>query len=147
MNKILIIAIVFFLMFIFNKRENFVVESNEDLRKIKCDNTTELMSNVNMYVDKTCQDKDSTTRNANNNRLTCRNFVEKQIILGNDNKGYCGNDSKVPEKQLQGDFTGFNALAYSGPDPQPNNEGGGESDFPFDLDMVKNVNMNLDNKL
>lgn len=146
MNKILIIISVLFLMMLFNKKEYFNSADSDELKQNKCKNTTSLMSDINMYVDKTCQDKSSTNRIMNNDRLTCRGFEDKQIYVGNDNKVLCNKNNEIPVKKLQGDFTGFNKLNYNGPNPQPNSDGSSESDFPFDLDMVNIKIPNLDNK-
>jgi len=146
MNKFFIIIAVFFLMFIFNKRENFSGVSEQVIQN-KCDNTTKLMSEINMYVDKTCQDTNSTNRIMNNDRLACRHFVDKQLFVTNDNKGWCGDKNDIPIQRLSGDFNGFNKLEYNGLDPQPSSGDLSESDFPFQLDMVKIDNLDLDNKV
>jgi hypothetical protein len=146
MNKILVIVLVFFLMLVFNKRENFVAGNSKELKKIKCENTTNLMSDINMYIKKTCQDKSSTNRMMNNDRLTCRNFIDKKLSVSNENKNWCGEDNKIPEKIFEGEFNGLNKLNHDGVGPTPNSIQGVNSDYPFDLDMIKAKNINLDNK-
>ena len=146
MNKVLIIALVVFLMLLFNQRENFFAGNSEELRKIKCTNTSNLMSDINMYVEKTCQDKSSNNRMMNNDRMTCRNFTDKQLYVNNDNKGWCDEDNKIPEKRFSGDFTGLNKLNYDGSGPEFNDISENNSEFPFELDMIKTQNFNLDNK-
>jgi hypothetical protein len=147
MNKILIIFAVVILMFVFNKREYFNDSNSKQLKQTKCDNTTKMMSDINMYVDKTCQDTSSTNRYMNNDRLTCRNFVDKQLYIGNDNEGWCDEKNKIPIKRLSGDFSGFNKLDYEGSNPQPSSGDLSESNFPFELDMIKIKDLNLDNKV
>ena len=134
MNKILVIVLVFFLMLVFNKRENFVAGNSKELKEIKCENTTNLMSDINMYIKKTCQDK------------SCRNFIDKKLSVSNENKNWCGEDNKIPEKIFEGEFNGLNKLNHDGSGPTPNSTQGVNSDFPFDLDMIKAKNINLDNK-
>ena len=83
----------------------------------------------------------------NNNRLTCRNFVDKQLYVGNDNKGWCDGNNEVPIKRLEGDFTGLNKLDLVDQNPQPNSAiNSDDSDYPFELNMVRVNSINLDNK-
>jgi hypothetical protein len=147
MNKIIIIIAVFVLMIIFNKNEYFDGVKPEEIKKNKCDYTTKLMSNINMYVDKICQDNSSTNRIMNNDRLTCRNFIDKQLYVGNDNKGWCDEKNDIPIKRLKGGFTGLDKLDTPNENPAPNsNDNGSESQFPFKLNMVDKSSLNLDNK-
>jgi hypothetical protein len=146
MNNFFIIFGVLILMILFNKKEYFNHNNSEELKQKKCENTTDMMSEINMYVDKTCQDDSSTNRIMNNNRLTCRDFENKQIFVGNDNKKLCNEKNVIPVKKLKGDFIGLNKLSYDGEKPLPNGNGNSESEFPFDLNAVAIDIPNLDNK-
>ena len=149
MDKLFILIAVFVLLLLFNKREQFnnsnskkLSQSDIELRRKKCDHTTKLISNINMYVDKTCQEREAGNRVINNDRLTCRNFIDKQLYIGKDNKGWCNDDNVVPVKKMEGQFVGFNKLDH-------NIEKLGtrtESKYPFNLNMIKTDLPNLNNK-
>ena len=117
MDKIFILIAVFFLVLLFNKKEHFnngnskkLSQNDIELRRKKCEYTTKLMSDINMYADKTCQESKSENRIVNNDRLTCRNFIDKQLYIGKDNKGWCNDDNVIPVKKFEGKFVGFNKL-------------------------------------
>jgi len=149
MDKIFILIAVFVLLLLFKKRENFnngnskkLSQSDIELRRKKCEYTTKLISDINMYADKTCQERESGNRIVNNDRLICRQFIDKQLYIGKDNKGWCNDDNVVPVKKLEGQFVGFNKLDNNTEKLETRTE----SKYPFDINMVKTDFPNLNNK-
>ena len=142
MNKIIVISIIFFLMMLFNKKEFFSNNMFENLKENKCSKNTNLLSEVNMYTDAYCQDNETNNRYINDQRITCRNFVERQILLGNDNTQLCPSDNEVPIKTLDKPLKEFNKLQETGL-PEIQTE---DSNYPFSINEVKIDLVKLDNK-
>ena len=144
MNKILIISIVLFLMLMFNRKEYFTIPTSEEIPNLKCYNNSNQLSTVNMYANEVCQDNEVNGRYINNQRIDCRNFVERQIIIGNDNKQICDSDNIIPIKTADAPLNNFDTLQDSGIDNEIDNEI--SNNYPFDLNQVNVDLVNLDNK-
>ena len=143
MNKILIISIVLFLMLIFNRKEYFTVPTQEEMPNLKCENNSKQLGITNMYIDEVCQDNEAINSYINNQRLDCRNFVERQIIIGNDNKQVCDSENKIPIINTDEPLNSFKELQNDG----INNDNTTNDNYPFNLNQVNVDLANLDNKL
>ena len=145
MNKILIISIVLFLMLMFNRKEYFTIPTSEELPDLKCENNSNQLSIANMYVDEVCQDNEVVGRYINNQRIDCRNFVERQILINNDNKQICSSDNVIPIKNSDAPLNSFKNIQDSGMDS--NTEDVTSDNYPFELNQINIDLVNLDNKL
>lgn len=144
MNKILIISIVLFLMLIFNRKEYFTVPVQEEMPNLKCENNSQQLSIANMYADEVCQDNEIVGRYINNQRIDCRNFVERQIIIGNDNKQVCGQENQIPIRNADSQLNSFKHLQDNGLN---NTQTENPDNYPFELNQVNVDLVNLDNKI
>ena len=144
MNQILIISIVIFLMLYFNKKEYFTVELQQHLSNLKCQNNSIQLGIANMYTDEVCQDNQVINSNINNQRLDCRNFVERQILIGNDNKQLCSSDNKIPIINADHQLNNFIEIQNDGINKDNTNN---NNNYPFDINQVNIDFTNLDNKL
>lgn len=144
MNKILIISIILLLMLTFNRKEYFTVPTSEELPDLKCENNSKQLGIANMYADEVCQDNQVIGRYINNQRIDCRNFVERQIIIGNDNKQICAPDNKIPIMSANAPLNSFENIQDTGINTTENNES--TDNYPFELNQVNVDLVNLDNK-
>lgn len=145
MNQILIISIVIFLMLIFNRKEYFTVPNNEieSVQNLKCENNSIQLAIANMYTDEVCQDNEVVNSYINNQRLDCRNFVERQILIGNDNKQICNEDNKIPTIVANHPLNSFKNIQDDG----IKGENISNDNYPFDINQINIDLTNLDNKL
>ena len=143
MNKILIISIILLLMLTFNRKEYFTIPTSEEMPNLKCKNNSETLSTVNMYAGEVCQDNEVHGRYINNQRIDCRNFVERQIIIGNDNKQLCDSDNTIPIMNADAPLNSFKNLQDNG---MASTEDLSTDNFPFELNQVNVDLVNLDNK-
>lgn len=132
-------------MLIFNRREYFTTGNEEELNDKKCISNTNKLSEINSYIDQVCQDNEATNRYMNDQRITCRNFVERQIFVNNDNNVVCGPDNDIPIQKLEKSYNSFDKLNDTGFEETVSNVSN-VSNFPFNLNMVNVDLINLDNK-
>ena len=153
MNTKLILLVTIFVIVIFlqmRKNEPFSNDMNE-VNKANCLNTTTILNKVNKFEKQSCKEDDSKPNNqVANDRLTCRNFNEKNIFLSNDRKSHCKglkDKPKLKKYKKVGDFNGIIPKDEKNTTPSPiENFDMKESTFPFDLNMIDPEFLNLDNK-
>jgi hypothetical protein len=114
-------------------------------------NTTNILNKVNKFEKQSCKEDDSKPNNqVTNDRLTCRNFNEKNIFLSNDRKSHCKglkDKPKLKKYKKVGDFNGIIPKDEKNTTPSPiENFDMKESTFPFDLNMIDPEFFDLDNK-
>ena len=153
MNTKLILLVTIFVIVIFlqmRKNEPFSNDMNE-VNKANCLNTTNILNKVNKFEKQSCKEDDSKPNNqVTNDRLTCRNFNEKNIFLSNDRKSHCKglkDKPKLKKYKKVGDFNGIIPKDEKNTTPSPiENFDMKESTFPFDLNMIDPEFFDLDNK-
>lgn len=146
MNNILLISIVIFLMLMFNKKEHFTIPPPEVQPDLKCKNNSNQLSIVNMYADEVCQDNEVNGKEVNNQRINCRNFVERQILISNDNKQICDSDNVIPIKNSDAPLNSFIHIQDTGMNSNINEDLTSDN-YPFKLNQVNTDLFNLDDKL
>ena len=127
MNSFIVVSIVLLIMLFFNNRENFDDLPQYELPDLKCYNNTNKLSDINAHVDVACQDNETDNRYSNNERITCRNFVERQIFVGNDNNLVCGDGNKIPIKRLENPINSFTDII----DTSMNSSSSDETEFNY----------------
>ena len=144
------IVLILLLISLLNNKEEFY-QTTEDYKKLykrNCNNTTSMLENVNMYENNTCNVPDvEHDGTMNNNRLTCREFEDKQIYLKNDNKSWCKNVEEPPtlhNKVLKNKFLNLGKM-NDGLGKDPSNIAPLNANYPFDDQTF--VTQTYDNKL
>ena len=150
-TKLILLTIFVVVIFLqMRKNEPFSNDINE-VNKANCLNTTTILNKVNKFEKQSGKEDDSKPNNqVANDRLTCRNFNEKNIFLSNDRKSHCKDlkdKPKLKKYKKVGDFNGIVPKDQKNVSPSPNeNFDMKESTFPFDLDMIDPKFLDLDNK-
>jgi len=116
-----------------------------------CNINTKVLNDVNRYQNKACKEDDKKSyRQVGQDRLTCRQFEDKQIYLRNDRESSCKDVKGVPQLESYnkvGNFEGLGKLEYNDAGPQPvSNDNLEDSNFPFEMDQVNTDFLNMDNK-
>jgi hypothetical protein len=152
-TKYILIAIFLLVVFLqMRNKETFSAGLlNLKTKEQNCANTTAILNDVNKFEKQSCKEDDSKPNNqVANNRLTCRDFEERNIFLSRDRNSHCKglkNKPKLLKFNKVGDFKGINQLELNNSTPAPIEDFDmDESNFPFEMNMVDTDFLNLDNK-
>ena len=152
-TKFILISILLLVVFLqMRNKESFSTGLlNMQTKEQNCTNATNILNKVNKFQKQSCKDDDTKPNDqVVNDRLTCRDFEEKNIFLTRDRKSHCKGlkkKGKLYKFNKVGNFKGLNKLESSGGLPAPLEDFDmDESNFPFELNMVNTDFLNLDNK-
>lgn len=110
MKNIYILFGILILCLIFNnkkKLENFFNFQEH------CDMTTNILNDINRYSNRVCNEDDNLYTNdvTNNNRINCRQLMDKKLYLEKDRTSFCENSDEIPKlkkfKKTNKKFTGY----------------------------------------
>ena len=96
-----------------NKIESFI-NSKEN-----CNSTTNILNEINRYSNRVCNmnDDDYTNDVTNNNRINCRQLIDKKLYLEKDRTSFCKNSDNVPKlkkfKKTNKKFTGYKLIDFN----------------------------------
>ena len=115
MKNIYILFGILILCLILNKDkiENFINFQEN------CDLTTDIINDINRYSNRVCNENDDDHTNdvTNNNRINCRQLMDKKLYLEKDRTSFCENSDKVPKlkkfKKTKKKFTGYKLIDFN----------------------------------
>ena len=152
-TKFILIGILLLVVFLqLRTRENFKEGVlNMNTKEENCTINSQVLNNVNRFQKQACKEDDKLPYSqVSQDRLTCRQFEDKQIHLENDRASWCKDVKGTPKLESYnkvGNFEGLGKLEYSGADPQPlSDDNLDEPNFPFEMNMVNTDFLNIDNK-
>lgn len=152
-TKFILIGILLLVVFLQLRNTETFKEGilNMNSKEENCNINTKVLNDVNRYQNQACKEDDKKPyRQVGQDRLTCRQFEDKQIHLVNDRASWCKGVKGVPQLESYnkvGNFEGLGKLEYNEAGPQPASDDNlEESNFPFEMNMVNTDFLNMDNK-
>lgn len=115
MKNIYILFGILILCLILNKNK---VESFFNFQE-HCDLTTDILNDINRYSNRVCNENDDDHTNdvTNNNRINCRQLLDKKLYLEKDRTSFCENLDNVPQlkkfKKTNKKFTGYKLIDFN----------------------------------
>lgn len=96
-----------------NKIENFINFQEH------CDLTTDILNDINRFSNRVCNENDDDHTNdvTNNNRINCRQLMDKKLYLEKDRTSFCESSDDVPKlkkfKKTNKKFTGYKLIDFN----------------------------------
>lgn len=118
MKNIYILFGILILCLILNKKK---IESFFNYQD-NCDLTTNILNDINRYSNRVCNENDDLYTNdvTNNNRINCRQLMDKKLYLEKDRYSFCDNSDNVPKlkrfKKTNKKFTGYKLIDFNAND-------------------------------
>lgn len=115
MKNIYILFGILILCLILNKKK---LESFFNFQE-NCDLTTNILNDINRYSNRVCNENDDLYTNdvTNNNRINCRQLMDKKLYLEKDRTSFCDNSDNVPKlkrfKKTNKKFTGYKLTDFN----------------------------------
>ena len=138
-NKLFLIIVIILVILVLKKdnKETFEVGPlSLDVLNNRCDKVSKNLEKVNSVMNQVCDDTSTEKRQriVNDNRLTCRNFVDRAIFMNNNTNSWCemaGKKPKIRDLTLISKFTGLGKLDYGDSKLKPYSGLEIASNFPF----------------